>query len=646
MTHEGLDTALRLLEQSLTLDPGYAPALSVKAQLIAHSSVQGWIQPVNARHPEMLELVRAAVRSDPQDPDVLAGAAHMLAWAAGEFDEAHRLCDLACRLGPNSAFVWSQVAAVRFHAGRPHEAASCFRHALDLDPIDPMGYYIRAHLAFALINIGEEAQAIALASRVTRENPRFVFAWRALIAALGLAGRVEEGRVALQTLLALDPSFCITNIMARTLPRPSHSRARSKGCASSECPSDIHHAMRTSVALALSSLLCVAWLHARAETRIVAMAGTPAPGGGVFGRFGVESQPVAAPVNARGDVAFFASLARSPADEALFVSRGGHIARIVAIGDPVPDGGALTGFTGHPALAIAASGSVVFGAQVTGGRASQALFVWASGRLNAIVQSGTAAPGIAGGALADFAAPVINDAGDVAFFATVRRGRETQDAIYLRTKGQLRRIAAAGDQAPGGGTFSAMATPAINNKGVVAFAALVEQGERPAGLFVAADGKLRRVIGAGDAVPGGGMFTRLSEQIGLDDAGHVVFTAFLRDAPSRGAVFLDRQPIASIGGTAPGGGRFVSFGEAPSLAPDGTVAFVGAVDGEPGMAAFSFGPGGLQRRVAVDDEADGHRIAYFPINPTVAAGVGGRVTVQVGLLSGSEQVDAIVLAIP
>lgn len=377
----------------------------------------------------------------------------------------------------------------------------------------------------------------------------------------------------------------------------------------------------------------------------MAIAGMPAPGGGVFGRFGVESQPVAAPVNVRGDVAFFATLARSPADEGLFVARGGRIARIAAIGDPVPGGGALAGFTEHPALAIAASGSVVFGAQVTGGRASEALFVWTGGRLNAIAQSATAAPGIAGGAFAGFAAPVINDAGDVAFLATIRRGRETQDAIYLRRKGQLRPVVTAGDPAPGGGTFSALATPAMNNKGAVAFAALVEQGERPAGIFIVTDGKIRRAIGAGDAVPGGGMFTRLSEQVGLDDAGHVVFTAFLRDTASRGAVFLDHQLVASIGMDAPGGGRFVSFGEAPSLAADGTVAFIGALDGAPGMAAFSCGPGGLQRRVAVGDEVDGHRIVYFPINPAVAAGSGGRVTVQVGLRIGSEQVDAIVLAV-
>src|SRR5271166_3253035 len=45
--------------------------------------------------------------------------------------------------------------------------------------------------------------------------------------------------------------------------------------------------------------------------RLVAASGRPAPGGGAFDRFDVASQPVAAPVNANGEVAFYASIVRS-----------------------------------------------------------------------------------------------------------------------------------------------------------------------------------------------------------------------------------------------------------------------------------------------------------------------------------------------
>src|SRR5437870_1992168 len=44
--------------------------------------------------------------------------------------------------------------------------------------------------------------------------------------------------------------------------------------------------------------------------RVVAASGRAAPGGGVFDRFDISSQPIVAPVNARGQVAFFATVVR------------------------------------------------------------------------------------------------------------------------------------------------------------------------------------------------------------------------------------------------------------------------------------------------------------------------------------------------
>jgi hypothetical protein len=363
-------------------------------------------------------------------------------------------------------------------------------------------------------------------------------------------------------------------------------------------------------------------------------------------------QPVAAPVNARGDVAFFATLTRSSAEEALFVVHNGRTLRIAAVGDAAPGGGTLGGFTEHPALALARSGAVAFSAAIAGGRAADALFIWAGGKLRAIAQSGAKAPEIAGGAFINFAAPAINDADHVAFLAGVRRGRETTDAIYLSVSGRLTKLVATGDPVPGGGLVSALAAPALNNRGAVAFAALVEQGQRPAGIFIVSHGEMRRVVGAGDTMPDGGMFTRLSERIGLDDSGHVAFGAFLRDGTTRAGIFIadtnSVRRIAGLGTAAPGGGTFASFGDAPAMAADGRVAFIASVDGGTGaVGAFSYGPEGPTRIATVGDKVpDGGRIAYFPINPVVAAGPGGRITFHAGLQAGSEATDAIVEWVP
>src|SRR5690348_5930952 len=54
--------------------------------------------------------------------------------------------------------------------------------------------------------------------------------------------------------------------------------------------------------------------------RAVVQSGQPAPGGGSFDRFDVTGQPILAPVNARGQVAFYATVLRTPGREGIFLA--------------------------------------------------------------------------------------------------------------------------------------------------------------------------------------------------------------------------------------------------------------------------------------------------------------------------------------
>ena len=59
--------------------------------------------------------------------------------------------------------------------------------------------------------------------------------------------------------------------------------------------------------------------------RTVVQSGLAAPGGGRFDRFDVASQPVVAPVNARGQVAFYATVLHAPAREGIFLADAGRV---------------------------------------------------------------------------------------------------------------------------------------------------------------------------------------------------------------------------------------------------------------------------------------------------------------------------------
>lgn len=365
--------------------------------------------------------------------------------------------------------------------------------------------------------------------------------------------------------------------------------------------------------------------------RELARPGQPAPRGGVFDRFAVEALPIVVPINARGQATFFATVARGTAGEGFFLSGGTSLSRVAAEGDRAPGGGTLSGFGRHPVPALNGRGAVAFAAAVTGGRTVEGVFVAASGRLQALAVAGDAAPGVSSGTFASLDLPSINDHGDVALLATVRRGRETFEAIYLRADGRLRKVAAQGDPAPAGGSFAGFGAPVLNNRGAVAFAGLVEGIGVPGGIFIADRGGVRMVVGAGDNSPIGGVFSKFSERVALNDAGALAYTAVLNNGPTAAAIFLTEgarvRKVVAIGDEAPGGGTFSYLGLWPALDASGAVAFIASLDRGPApVGAFVAGAAGLRRVAAVGDSlSSGGTIGSFGLYPAVSMAPDGTI---------------------
>jgi hypothetical protein len=278
-----------------------------------------------------------------------------------------------------------------------------------------------------------------------------------------------------------------------------------------------------------------------AVLQAIAASGDASPAEGNFDRVDVEGRVVAAPANRRGDVVFFATLLRSKAQEGWFLSSPGRIVKLAAVGDLVPSGERIAGFGEHPAAAINASGSVAFSAQITGGKSTSSAFLAQQGKLIALVLSGAPTPDTPRGTLADFEPPVLSDTGDVAFLASIRRARETGEAIYLRRRGQLSKLVGSGDRSPSGGIFSAFGNPALYNKGAVAFGAVVDQGPILGGVFLSSGKDVQLVLAAGSPSPTGGIFGRFSEQIELNDAGTIALSAVLRRAGDCGLPRRERH---------------------------------------------------------------------------------------------------------
>src|SRR6516164_10582392 len=78
--------------------------------------------------------------------------------------------------------------------------------------------------------------------------------------------------------------------------------------------------------------------------RPVVQSGVAAPGGGRFDRFDVTAQPIVAPVNERGQVAFYATVLHAPGREGIFLADARKVTKVAAFGDAVPGGGTLAEF--------------------------------------------------------------------------------------------------------------------------------------------------------------------------------------------------------------------------------------------------------------------------------------------------------------
>jgi hypothetical protein len=366
--------------------------------------------------------------------------------------------------------------------------------------------------------------------------------------------------------------------------------------------------------------------------RLVVASGQAAPTGGRFDRFDVGSQPIVAPVNGKGQVAFYASVARAKATEGIFLATASRITKAAAVGDAVPGGGVLSEFARHPVPALNDAGKIAFGASVAGARATEGIFLAADDRLKAIALSGTDAPGVQNGTFVEFDAPVLNNRDEIAFVGTVRRGRETLQVLYLYSGGVLRKLVAGGDPAPRGGSFDRFGLPVINNKGVVAFPAILEQGAVLGGIFVAGARELRLLVGAGEIGPGGAMLVRFSERAAIDDEDNVAFVAHLGSGTSSEAVLVANASgltqLAIVGESAPGGGRFAAFGPWPNCGPNATVAFVAAIDAGPGSLGIYLGTPGAIHRVAMvgDHLANGGVIAALALNSVTSVGSRGGLT--------------------
>jgi adenylate cyclase len=164
---------------------------------------------------EAVRLLRLALSVDDGDPDTLAMAALISAYMVGDCESEIEIADRAVALNPNSFNAWHYRGWVYRVAGLPEEAIRSFERAIRMSPVDPRMHLTFSGMGMAFIELGRFDEAIVVGKKAQRQNPSYSSAYRCLASAFAHLGRDAEAREAVARLLEVDPSFTISEWIAR-----------------------------------------------------------------------------------------------------------------------------------------------------------------------------------------------------------------------------------------------------------------------------------------------------------------------------------------------------------------------------------------------------------------------------------------------
>jgi adenylate cyclase len=210
-TREGAGQAGELLEQAIALDPGFAAAHALLAEVYRYEWWYGWRNDEGTLD-RALELARRGVALDDGLP-----LAHMfLGWIhlwRKEHDQAIAEAKRGLALDPNSAEGHARLGHTLDMAGRAAEGIPFIETAMRLDPHYPFLYIF--WLGHAFQSMERYGDAVVAYRRTISRNPEFVGAHHHLAAVYAQLGRIEEAKAEAAQAVRTDPSLSGLRIAER-----------------------------------------------------------------------------------------------------------------------------------------------------------------------------------------------------------------------------------------------------------------------------------------------------------------------------------------------------------------------------------------------------------------------------------------------
>jgi predicted ATPase/class 3 adenylate cyclase len=194
--------ALGLLEQAITRDPIYGPALAWAAFCYYRLLLDGRSDDPAADRLKGADFAQRALKIAGDDPAVIVNAALALSYFGEDINAMIALVDRALALNPNFARGWHVSGILRLFAGQPDPAIERAETALRFSP--------RARVGTSLSLIGQAHflarrfdEAVPKLLLAMQEDPSFPAPYRYLAACYAHMGRLAEAHGVVQRLRAI-----------------------------------------------------------------------------------------------------------------------------------------------------------------------------------------------------------------------------------------------------------------------------------------------------------------------------------------------------------------------------------------------------------------------------------------------------------
>ena len=200
------ETAQRVLQRAVELDPGFAAAHNAMALTYCMSAATFYSMDYAEACILAEQYARKAIALDENDADARA----CLGWAlfvSGDREGASQQAEYALSININCSEAFAVKGGALIFSGHREEGREAMRQFLAISPRDPTRPNRLAMIAASHYFDRNYESAVEMARQVVRQYPKNPQAYRWLAASLGQLGRKEEAKAALDTMLSTAPSF-------------------------------------------------------------------------------------------------------------------------------------------------------------------------------------------------------------------------------------------------------------------------------------------------------------------------------------------------------------------------------------------------------------------------------------------------------